>query len=96
MYKPLGHRVLVMPQVIEEKTEGGIYIPQQVIDHEKAGVDKGVVVAIGSTCWPDSPPWCDVGDTVIWARYAGKPVWDADTLYHLLNDEDILAVDCGD
>lgn len=96
---PLGHRVLVKPIVIEEKTKGGIYLPQQSIDLEKAGIDKGEVVAIGDTAWKDErlggKAWCKVGDNVIWARYAGKPVTinmgtPDEITYHLVNDEDIL------
>ncbi len=95
MIIPLGHRVLVKPVVIEEKTQSGLYIPQQSVDLERAGVDKGEVVAIGNTAWKDErlggTNWCEVGDTVIWARYAGKPVLDGEVTYHLLNDEDVLA-----
>lgn len=95
MITPLGHRLLIKPIEIEEKTEGGIWKPQQTTEMERAGVDKGTVVAIGTTCWLDpsfgGKPWCKVGDKVVWARYAGKPVKDADgTEYHLLNDEDVL------
>ena len=102
---PLGHRVLVKPIVIEEKTKGGIFLPQQSIDLEKAGIDKGTVVDIGDTAWQDERlggfPWCTVGDKVIWARYAGKPVTiknkdNEDVTYHLLNDEDILAKEVDD
>ena len=94
MIYPLGHRVLVKPVKIEEKTASGIYLPQQTVEMEQAGIDKGEVVAIGDTAWKDErlggAAWCKVGDTVIWARYAGKPVKDGDDLYHLVNDEDLL------
>ena len=41
-------------------------------------------------------PWCKVGDTVIWARYAGKPVEDnTGELYHLINDEDLKLTKTG-
>lgn len=94
MITPLGHRVLVKPIRIEEKTKGGIYLPQQTQEMERAGVDKGEVIAIGATAWMDErlggKPWCEVGDTVIWARYAGKPVTVGEEIYHLINDEDIL------
>ena len=89
---PLGHRVLVKADIVEEKSTGGIYIPQQTRDQEQGGVDKGVVVAIGETAWQDlgGKPWCKVGDKVVWARYAGKPYVDNDVIYHILNDEDLL------
>lgn len=96
MIKPLGHRVLVKPDIVEEKTKGGLYIPVQAKDAEQAGIDRGEVIEIGETCWVDErlggKRWCKVGDRVIWARYAGKPIVDSDeVIYHLINDEDILA-----
>lgn len=104
MIKPLGHRVLVKPMEIEKAKDLGngkkIYFADQSIDLARAGVDKGTVVAIGETAWQDErlggKPWCRVGDKVIWARYAGKPVDMEDdseqgyTTYHLVNDEDLL------
>jgi chaperonin GroES len=96
MVTPLGHRVLVKPVEIKNKTEGGLWKPEQTVDLEKGGVDKGTVMALGSTAYMadqlGGEPWVKVGDKVVWARYAGKPVEDSDgTLYHLINDEDILA-----
>lgn len=100
--EPLGHRVLVKPIKIEEKTKGGLYKPQHTVLLEKMGVDKGTVISIGETAYLDErlggKPWVKVGDTVAWARYAGKPVDDPyevddagePVVYHILNDEDIL------
>lgn len=98
MIEPLGHRVLVKPIEVSNKTEGGLWKPEQTVDLEKSGVDRGVVIALGDTAYKSEllggRPWCKVGDKVIWARYAGKPVEDEDgTWYHLINDEDLLARD---
>lgn len=101
MLHPLGHRVLVKPIEIEKAKDIGngkkIYFADQSVDLAKAGVDKGTVVEIGSTAWKDERlggvPWCKVGDSVIWARYAGKPVDHEGTTYHLVNDEDILGLE---
>lgn len=98
MIHPLGHRVLVKPIEIEKAKDLGngkkIYFADQSVDLARAGVDKGVVIAIGDTAWQDErlggKPWCKVGDNVIWARYAGKPVDFEGVTYHLVNDEDIL------
>lgn len=96
--KPLGHRILIKPEEItkEVKTSSGItlYKPDQTVDLERAGVDRGIVVEIGPTAWLDpqlgGKAWCEVGDTVYWARYAGKPVTVGDITYHLVNDEDLI------
>lgn len=88
----LGHRVLVKPKQIEEKTAGGIIIPDQTRDKEQAGIDEGEVIAIGPTAFKDLGgfDWVKVGDWVVWPRYAGKPYEDEGILYHAINDEDIL------
>jgi len=65
-------------------------------DDEKrsqAGVDKGIVLAIGPNC---SPAWIEgvqVGDTVAFAKYAGKLVTakdDPEDKYLIINDEDVI------
>jgi co-chaperonin GroES (HSP10) len=102
MIHPVGYRVLVKPEEVEKAKDIGngkmIYFADQSIDLARAGVDKGVVVEIGPCAYMDQRlggfPWIKVGDKVIWARYAGKPVdvgpSDNYVTYHILNDEDIL------
>ena len=96
----IGFRVLVKTDVIEDKVDCGegkiIYKPQQVVDQEQGGVDRGEVVHIGPMAFEDEGGqrmWCKVGDRVIWPRYAGRPVKDEGVLYHVLNDKDILLKD---
>lgn len=103
MLEPLGHRVLLEQTKIEEvdpaykaAKEMGFQLPEKETSREQAAIDKGVVVAVGATCWRDfgdGTPWANVGDTVYFARYAGKPVTDPVTnkKYVLLNDEDLVA-----
>ena len=50
---PVGDRVLVRPDVIEEKTEGGIIIPNQHRDKHQAAQMAGVLVAVGEDAWMD-------------------------------------------
>lgn len=104
MIKPAGHRVLVECKDITEfdptyarAKAAGIQIARDHEDHQRrqAGVDKGVVVAVGPTAFKDfgGEPWCVPGDLIIFAKYAGKIVEDVDQKkYIVLNDEDICAV----
>ena len=48
---PKGDRVLVMPDVIEEKTQGGIIIPEKDRDKHQAAQMAGILVAVGPDAW---------------------------------------------
>lgn len=98
-----GPRVLVKPYKLEEVDEiykkikaAGLEIPEtDEKRREQAAVEKGVVVSIGSLAykdWGDGTPWCRVGDSVVWARYAGKVIAIDGVDHYILNDEDIIAV----
>ena len=50
---PVGDRVLVMPDVIEEKTVGGIIIPNEHRDKHQLAQMSGVLVAVGPDAWMD-------------------------------------------
>ena len=71
---PTGGHVLVLPDAVEEKTSGGIYLPETIRDKEQAAATSGIVVSIGSSAWKDlddGSPWAKVGDRVSYSRYAG-------------------------
>ena len=48
---PVGDRVLVKPDVINEKTEGGIIIPNEFKDKHQLAQMAGVLVAVGPDAW---------------------------------------------
>lgn len=64
--KPLADRVLIEPAAAEEKTAGGIIIP----DTAKEKPMRGTVIAAG-TGKKDEPMTVKVGDTVLYGKYAG-------------------------
>ena len=82
--KPLGERILIKIKSSEEKTAGGIVIPETA--QEKT--QEGIVVSVG-----DSP---DIklksGDVVIYDKYAGTQIKIDDKEHLILKLEDILAV----
>ncbi len=92
MLKPLGDRIVV--KVIEdtEQTSGGIFIP----DSAKEKPQKGEVVAIGLGKMNDKgerePLDVKVGETVLYAKYAGTDVKIDGTEYKILSIKDTLAV----
>lgn len=99
MIAPLGHRVLLKPDVVEEKSKGGIILHNELTKQEQQAQVVGTVLAIGPTCWADTPtgePWCKVGDRIVFAKYSGLRLWNpAEGKYRddlvLINDLDV----CG-
>ena len=96
--EPKGVTVLIKPQRVDEKSAGGILIPQSVRTREQQAVTQGEVVAIGPSAWNDYPneTGAKVGDWVAYAQYAGHFIPDPDGEdrygYVIVNDEDIKAV----
>ena len=89
--KPLADRVLVLPAPAEEKTIGGIIIP----DTAKEKPQEGVVVAVSEGKYVDGKKVAldvKVDDKVIFSKYAGTDVKVDGTDYLIVRDSDILAV----
>lgn len=85
--KPLSDRVLVLPNPAEEKTAGGLFIP----DTAKEKPLMGKVVAVG-------PGTADIkmevkeGDTVLYGKFAGTELSIDGEDYLIMRQNDILAV----
>ena len=85
--KPLADRVLILPAPAEEKTIGGIIIP----DTAKEKPLKGEVVATGSGT-KDEEMILKVGDTVLYGKYAGTELEFEGVKYLMMRQSDVLAV----
>ena len=84
---PLHDRVIVKPAPAEEKTAGGIIIP----DTAKEKPQRGVVVAAGPGK-KDEPMAVKAGDTVLYGKYAGTEIQiNGDDLL-IMRESDILAI----
>lgn len=83
--KPLGDRVLVKIEEVEEKTASGIYIPQTAQEKTQSAV----VVAVG-----DDKDAIKVkpGDKIMYDKYAGTSVTVDDEEHLLLSMQDVLAI----
>ena len=84
--KPLADRVLVKPAAAEEKTIGGIIIP----DSAKEKPLKGEVMAVGNGT-KDDPMVLKAGDTVLYGKYAGTEIEIEGELYLIMRQSDVLA-----
>jgi len=85
--KPLADRVLVKPAPAEEKTIGGIIIP----DTAKEKPSKGEVIATGNGT-KDEEMVVKVGDTVLYGKYSGQEIEFEGVKYMIMRQSDILAV----
>jgi len=91
-FKPLRDRVLVQFSSEEEKTAGGLYIP----DAAKEKPQKGKVIAVGSGKETDDgkrqPMEIKVGDVVLFDKYSGSKIKMDDDEYLIIKEEDILGI----
>jgi chaperonin GroES len=85
--KPLADRVIVQADAAEEKTAGGIIIPDTV----KEKPQRGKVLAVG-TGKKDEPMTVKVGDTVLYGKYAGTEVQVEGGDYLIMRESDIFAI----
>ncbi len=90
--KPLGDRVVVKLIEAEEKTAGGIVIP----DKAKERPQEAEVIAVGPGKVLDNgqklPIDLKVGDRVVLSKYAGTDFKFGEEEYLLLREDDVLAV----
>lgn len=85
--KPLADRVLILPAPAEEKTIGGIIIP----DTAKEKPLQGKVVAVGNGT-KDEDMLISVGDQVLYGKYAGSELEFEGEKYLIMRQSDVLAV----
>lgn len=85
--KPLADRVLIEPSEAEEKTKGGIIIP----DTAKEKPQKGEVVAVGPGK-KDEPMTVKEGDIVLYGKYAGTEIGIEGSDYLIMRESDIVAI----
>jgi chaperonin GroES len=85
--KPLADRVLVKPAAAEEKTIGGIIIP----DSAKEKPLKGEVIAVGNGT-KDEEMVLKPGNQVLYGKYAGTEIELDGVQYLIMRQSDVLAI----
>lgn len=97
---PVEYNVLVKPQKVEEKTKGGLFLPDDTREREQFGQMEGVLTAISPGAftynyegWPD---WADLpraGQRVVFSRYQATEIkGDDGEIYWLMKDKAIIGV----
>ncbi len=90
--KPLNDRILVKREHEEEKTKGGIIIP----DTAKEKPQKGTVIAVGPGKLDDKGKRISLqvkeGDRVLFSKYAGTDIKIDDEEYIVMREDDVLGI----
>lgn len=90
---PLDVKVLVRPDLPEEKTKGGIILADVTKDKTKYAATEAVLIAAGPNAFKEwgNGAGPQVGDRVLFAQYSGARHPGADGVdYIVMNDEDII------
>ncbi len=98
--RPTEYKVVILPKEVEEKSKGGIYIPETTKEREQFAQQEGVIVAASPLAftYASKAEWGDavapqVGDRVSYAKYSGAVIKGRDGKdYRVVNDKDIYAV----
>ena len=97
MPKPKGYKLLISPVQVEEKTEGGVYVPDAIRDAEGIASIVGFVVKMGEDAYKDknkfpNGAYCKEGDFVIFRSYSGTRFKIHNEEFRLINDDTVEAV----
>ena len=94
--QPAGHKILVKPKPVEEKSKGGIILARDTERYQEATTE-GTVIALGPTAYQkvdDGTPWVKEGDHISYGKYAGALIVDEETSekYVVIHDVDVVAI----
>lgn len=91
--KPISDHIIIEPLKEEEKTKGGIFLPQLA---EKEKPEQGTVIAVGpgkvDSSGKEIPMEVKEGDRVIFTKYGPQEVKVEDKEYLIASQDDILAI----
>ena len=102
--QPTGWRILVMPYMGKDKTDGGIIVPDQTRERESRATVVAYVLKLGPLAYKDPikfgdptdshenwEPWCQEGDWVCIGRYAGSRFQIEGGEVRIINDDEVIA-----
>lgn len=95
--EPSGYRLLIAVPEVSEKTQGGVFMPEQLKKAEETASIVGFVVKAGPEAYSDtnkfpSGPWCKEGDFIIFRSYSGTRFKVLGREFRLINDDTVEAV----
>ena len=95
--EPKGYRLLIALPEIDEKTQGGVIMPEGLVKDESTASIIGFVIKMGSDAYADKErfpngAWCKEGDFVIFRSYSGTRFKVAGKEFRLINDDTVEGV----
>jgi len=96
--QPTGWRILVMPYKGKEKTDGGLFLPDEFVEREALATVVAYVLRVGPEAYkderkfgPGAAPWCKQGDWVCIGRYTGSRFKIDGGEVRIINDDEVIA-----
>jgi len=96
--QPTGWRILVMPYKGKEKTDGGLFLPDEFVDREAVATVVAYVLRVGPEAYkaeskfgPGAAPWCKQGDWICIGRYTGSRFKIDGGEVRIINDDEVIA-----
>ena len=95
--EPKGYKLLIALPKVNEKTDGGVFLPEERRDAESTASIIGFVISMGSDAYKDerkfpTGPWCKEGDFVMFRSYSGTRFKVLGEEFRLINDDTVEAV----
>jgi chaperonin GroES len=95
--EPKGYRLLIAAAKVEDKTKGGVIIPDERRDAEETASMIGYVLRVGPDAYSDvsrfpNGAWCKEGDYIIFRSYSGTRFKVDGKEFRLINDDTVEAV----
>ena len=95
--EPTGYRLLIALPEIDEKTQGGVIMPDGLVKDESTASIIGFVLKTGPDAYSDKErfpngAWCKEGDFVIFRSYSGTRFKVAGKEFRLINDDTVEGV----
>jgi chaperonin GroES len=90
---PVRHVAIIKPDKLEDRSSGGVWLPETARDRMQTAVDRGELVAVGDGFFEGLPgPVPEIGQKVIFDRYAGSLIKVDKEDFRLCNDDKIIAI----
>ncbi len=95
---PVEFHVVVKPVELETMSKGGIILrPSSAEERDRLAIEEGDLIAVSPMAftyadWPEGARKPQVGDRVMWKRFAGLLKKRGEAEYRVLNDKDIVAI----
>lgn len=95
--EPKGYKLLIALPKVNEKTDGGVFLPEERRDAESTASIIGFVISMGPDAYKDerkfpTGPWCKDGDFVMFRSYSGTRFKVLGEEFRLINDDTVEAV----